>query len=246
MPSESLLITGASSDIGLAFARQVLSRPAGPLVLAHSHSGGARLQSLAEEFGDRVHLLVTDFRDVAAVKTMASKILAEFGAPTGVVHLPALRLRYERFTKFDWDRFDLDMAVQVKSAGVLLQYLLPRMAKLPRSKVLFVLSSVTRGMPPKFMSMYTVVKYAQLGLMRALAAEYASTGVRVNAISPGMVETQFLQEIAEVAVTMSAGSHPLGRNAVPEDLLGAMDFLLSGGADYITGVDLPVTGGSGC
>ena len=245
MANESLLITGASSDIGLAFARRVLSQPDGPVVLAHSHTGEARVQGLAEEFEDRVHLLKADFHDAAAIKTMASEILANFGAPTGVVHLPALRLRYERFTKFDWERFDLDMAVQVRSAGLLLQLLLPRMSKLPRSKVLFVLSSVTHGMPPKFMSMYTVVKYAQLGLMRALAAEYASTGVRVNAISPGMVETQFLQEIAEVAVTMSAGSHPLGRNAVPDDLLGAMEFLLSAGADYITGVDLPVTGGSG-
>ena len=162
-----------------------------------------------------------------------------YGAPDAVVHLPALRLTYERFTKVKWERLQTDLAVQVESAVILLQKFLPKMAKMDDARVVFVLSSVTHGMPPKYMSFYTMVKYAQLGLMRALAAEYAGTKVRVNAISPSMVETQFLADIAPVAVTMSAGASPAGRNARPEDLVAALLFLLSPGAEYMTGVDLP-------
>jgi len=164
------------------------------------------------------------FRDPDAVAAMGEQIAANWGMPTQFVHLPALRLSYECFTKFVWARFQADMSVQVQSAVILLKRCLPKMAKVPESRVLFILSSVTRATPPKFMSMYTVAKYAPLGLMRALGAEYAATEVRINAISPGMVETQFLEEIAEVALKMSASGHPLGRNAVPEDLLGAMEL----------------------
>jgi 3-oxoacyl-[acyl-carrier protein] reductase len=177
---------------------------------------------------------------------MADLIASEHGTPASIIHLPALPLSYERFTKFNWDRFDTDLAIQVQSIVLLLQRFLPKMAKLPRARVLFMLSSVVHGIPPKFMSMYTMIKYTQLGLMRSLAAEYAASTIRINAISPSMVETRFLKEIAEVAVQMSASANPQGRNATPEDLLGAIEFLLSNGSDYVHGVDIPIAAGSVC
>jgi 3-oxoacyl-[acyl-carrier protein] reductase len=174
---------------------------------------------------------------------MADDILARFGTPAQIVHLPALLLTYERLTKFDWERFQRDMAIQVQSAIVLLQRFAAKMSKMPGARFVFVLSSVTRGVPPKFMSMYTVVKYAQLGLMRAAAAEYAGTNLNINAISPGMIETRFLADLPELAVQMAAAANPKERNATPGDILGAIEFLLSPEAGYITGIDLPITGG---
>ena len=246
MPTETILITGASSDIGCALISQLLSRPEPPLILAHSFSSGERLRALKTQFSDNIQLFEADFTQAASVSAMADQIADAYGVPTGIVHLPALRLNYERFTKFKWDRFQSDMAVQVQSAVILLQRFLPKMAKLPRARVVFVLSSVVHGVPPKFMTMYTTVKYAQLGLMRSLAAEYASTPVRINAISPSMVETQFLKEIAEVAVQMSASANPQGRNATPADLLGTIELLLSSASNYIHGVDIPIAAGSVC
>lgn len=185
-----------------------------------------------------------DFSDADAVRKMSQEILERFGSPTQIVHLPALRLNYERLTRFNLERFHKDMAIQVEAAVILLQLFAPRMTKTPGSRMVFVSSSVTHGMPPKFMSMYTLVKYAQLGLMRAAAAEYAATHLTVNAVSPGMIETQFLAEIAEHIVEMSAAANPKGRNAHPEDVLGAIEFLLSPGAGYITGADIPIAAGS--
>jgi 3-oxoacyl-[acyl-carrier protein] reductase len=80
--------------------------------------------------------------------------------------------------------------------------------------------------------------------MRALASEYAGTGVSVNAISPGMVETRFLDNVPDVAKQMAAAANPRGRNATPDDVVGAMMFLLSSKVNYITGIELPVTGGA--
>jgi 3-oxoacyl-[acyl-carrier protein] reductase len=246
MAIEPVLITGASSDIGCAVLRRLLTQPDAPRILAHSFRAGDRLRALQQEFGDRIQLYEADFSQAQSVTAMADRIATDHGAPAAILHLPALPLSYERFTKFNWDRFQSDMAIQVQSIVVLLQRFLPKMAKLPRARVIFMLSSVVHGMPPRFMSMYTTTKYAQLGLMRSLAAEYAATPIRINAISPSMVETQFLKEIAEVAVQMTASSNPQGRNATPEDLLGAIELLLSPASDYIHGIDIPIAAGTVC
>ena len=244
--TEIVLITGASSDLGGTLARSLLAGDKDLILIAHSFSGGARIQALKDEFGDRVHSVTADFSDSAAVAAMSEDISIKFGTPTQIVHLPALRLNYDRLTKFDLNRFHQDIAIQVEAAVVLLKKFAPKMSKMPSARAVFVLSSVTRAMPPKFMSMYTIVKYAQLGLMRAAAAEYAASGLTVNAVSPSMIETQFVSEIADVAVKMSAAANPKGRNALPADIIGAIEFLLSPAAAYMTGVDIPVTGGSIC
>jgi len=244
MSAKPILITGASSDIGCTLVRRLLTLPDPPFVLAHSYRGAEKLSALRNEFPGRLQLYEADFSQPSSVTTMADNIASDHITPASFIHLPALPLAYERFTKFNWERFETDLTIQIRSAVILLQRFLPKMAKLPYARVIFMLSSVVHGIPPKFMSMYAIVKYAQLGLMRSIAAEYAATPVRVNAISPSMVETQFLKEIAEVAVQMSASTNPQGRNATPEDLLGAIEFLLSASSGYIHGVDIPIAAGS--
>src|SRR4051812_30931561 len=167
---ELTLVCGASSDIGVALIERLLAADGAARVLAHHHAGRERLTERLAAFGERVVPVAADFGDGAAVEALAARILEEHGAPDGLVYLPGLKLRYERFGKFDLAHFDRDFAVQVRSAIVLGKKLLPAMAKKPRAKVVFALSSVTVGVPPKFLSMYTTVKHAQLGLMRALAA----------------------------------------------------------------------------
>jgi 3-oxoacyl-[acyl-carrier protein] reductase len=246
MTNNLILVTGASSDIGLALIRRLLSAPEPPTILAHSYTGGSSIQELKSEFGDLVQPLQADFTKSTEVSAMADLITNQYGVPNRIVHMPALQVIHERFSKFPWDQFKRDMDVQVHSAMILLQRFLPKMAKMPGARVVFMLSFVTQGLPPKFMSYYTIVKYAELGVMRALAAEYASSCVRINGISPSTVETKFLRKVSDVAVQMAASASPLGRNATPQDLIGALEFLLSAGAEYMTGIDIPITAGSTC
>ncbi len=241
---ELVLITGASSDLGQDLARSLLRASTEAHILAHSFQGGSRIDALASEFPGRVIALKADLTSRDDAAALARTILAEHGVPSAFVHLPALRLKLERFTKFDWDFFERDLNIQVGSAIAMLQVLMPKMVKLPRGRVVFMLTSAVHGVPPKFSSGYTIAKYAELGLMRALAAEYATSPVRVNAVSPSMVETQFLSEMNELAVQGAASSNPLGRNATPADVTGAIQFLLSPAADYISGTVLPIAAGT--
>ncbi len=233
------LIVGASSDIGVALTHRLAAHPDPPRILAHCHSGVDRLP-----VQPGIIPLVCDLTSPDSVQSLADKIVAGYGCPDAFIHLPGLKLRYERFTKFDWQHFETDLHIQVQSAVIFLKRFLPMMAKMPAARVIFVSSSVTRGVPPKFMSMYTIVKQAQLGLMRALAAEYGESALSVNAVSPGMVETRFLENLPDMVKEMSAKSIPRQRNATPADVVNAIEFLLSSQAGYITGIELPVTGGA--
>ena len=210
MANNCILITGASSDIGTALIRRILSGSDSVSVLAHYHQSRESLEMLQPQFPERLTLIQADFSIRASVEEMAERITTHPEVVDRIVHLPALRLKMERFSKLSYKRLQEDFAVQVESILLLLQKLMPNMATMERAKVVFVLSSVVHGMPPKFMSLYTIVKYAQLGLMRALASEYAGTAVNVNAVSPSMIETDFLADIASVAVKMSAAGNPRG------------------------------------
>jgi 3-oxoacyl-[acyl-carrier protein] reductase len=247
MPRDVVLVTGASSDIGLTLLRRLLARKEKPIVIAHCHTGRGRILDLCKELGsDHIVPVEMDLTKTESFSEMLGRIESEYGIPNQFVHLPAQKLVYQRFSKFDWCHFHRDLQIQLQSAVLLLKELMPRMAQLDSARVVFLLSSITRNMPPKFLSMYTIVKYAQLGLMRSLASEYAETKVTVNAVSPSMVATRFLADVPEVAVRLSACQNPKGRNATPDDVVGAMEFLLSEGSSYITGVEIPVAAGSVC
>jgi 3-oxoacyl-[acyl-carrier protein] reductase len=249
MSRDLVLITGASSELG----RELVSRLArsggdGRIILAHYFNNR---DAIPTERG--IIPLQADFSHAEAVQKLAECILSDFGSPDKIVHLPAERLRYERFAKFDAARFDRDFAIQFRSIVTLLSAFLPVSVQTrkkpegdrrPNAKVVFALSSALLGAPPKFMSAYTATKYAMWGLMRALAAEYADSRVNVNAVSPSMIETQFLASIPAKAIEFAAASNPAGRNATTRDIVPAIEFLLSPESDYMNGANIPITGGS--
>ena len=105
-------------------------------------------------------------------------------------------------------------------------------------------SSYALGAPPKNVSAYVVAKSALGGLAKSLAVEYAASGITVNMVAPCMMETRFLADTPDLIVQAAAASNPMGRNARVEDVVPAMEFLLSEEAGFITGVSLPITGGS--
>lgn len=240
---ELLFVAGGSSDIGVALIDRLLAASPDLCVVAHHHGGAHRLAALQQRAGTRLQTVAADFSSIEAVTHMAESLTARFGLPTQLVYLPGLKLRYERFARFDLAHFDRDMTIQLRAAVALLRPLAPRMSRLARARIVFVLSSVAQDRPPKFMSMYSVVKHAQLGLMRALASEFAATGLTVNAVSPSMVRTRFLDEIPEFAKEMAAAAAPRGRLASPQEVAAVVEFLLSPAAGSMTGAALPVTAG---
>ena len=106
-----------------------------------------------------------------------------------------------------------------------------------------MLSSVTEN-AVAFMSSYTISKYALLGAVKALAAEYAGKRITVNAVSPSMVDTKFVADKPAFVKKKNLEMVPIKRLAVPEDVTRVMAFLLEDGNEYITGENFLIAGGS--
>ncbi len=234
-------MSGASSDTGTALIKRIADDYDN--VLCHYRSRPEKIDELQTKFGEKIIRLEADLSDESQTIQL-SNVVSGYGV-THFVHLPAVAIRPERFAKQPWGKFMDEMNVSVRSAVILSGKLLPAMAKAKFGRVVFMLTSYTVAEPPpKFMVPYTTSKYALLGLMKSLAAEYAGKGVAINGVSPGMMDTFFLEGTSHLIVEKNAEESPIKRNLVPEDVIGAFEFLLSKQAACITGQNLAVTAGA--
>jgi 3-oxoacyl-[acyl-carrier protein] reductase len=237
-----ILVVGASSDIGIAVLRCI--DELNVKIIAHCHRSEDKLRSLAGELKAEMLIVNADLSTDNGLHNLLTSVSANCEGPDMIIHMPASKFGYVRFKEQTWDALQAEMNLQVKSAMLILQNYLPYMVGKRQGRIVIMLSSVCIGVPPKALSMYTITKYALLGLMKSLASEYSDKNITINAISPSMVETSFLSDIPEMMVQLSAAGHPLKRNAQVEEVAPLVRFLLSDEAQYISGVNFPVTGGS--
>ncbi len=243
--AKTYLITGATSDVGHALMERLLPKMGeDDCIIAQGSSDLERIQDLCTAYPNKIKTYSVDLSSADSIAAFVDTVSTECPTPTHFVHLPALRAINTKFKKFDEARFDLDMNVQIKSAVQLCKAFVPKMAKAKFGRVLFIQTSYTIGCPPKNMAAYVMAKNALGGLAKSLAVEYASFGVTVNSVAPSMMETRFLAETPDLIVQAAAADNPMGRNCRVSDVVPAMEFLLSDEAGFITGVTLPITGGS--
>jgi len=237
---KTYLITGATSDVGYELIRTLNDGKS--KFLLQGFGDGEAIMALCAENGIDAEYFDVNLSDSEDTDRFVEKLKS--CSPTHFVHLPALRVINTKFKNFDEERFLLDMNVQVMSAVKICKTIAPKMAKVKFGRILFMATSYVLANPPKNTAAYIMAKNSVVGLMKALAVDYASNGITVNAISPSMIETKFLAETSHLIVEQAAAAHPMKRNATVKDVVPAMVFLLSDEAGYITGVNLPVTGGS--
>ncbi len=238
------LVTGASSDVGAALLERLLKKDEDSVFYAQGYGDLDTLAPLCQQYKGRVRTFDVNLAQAGDVEKFLDTVEALAGCPSHIVHLPALRVINQKFKSFDEARFALDMQVQLGSVLAICKRFLPKMAKQKRGRVLFMLTSYVIGLPPKFTAAYVTAKAALHGLAKSLAAEYAAAGITVNCVAPAMMETKFLADTPDLVVQASAEANPMGRNAKAADVAPAMEFLLSEEAGFITGVVLPITGGS--
>lgn len=238
------LITGATSDIGKAIITSLLKKEEDSKFIVTGYNDKERMGDLIEKYQSRVRYYDVDLSDSIEVNNFVQILKDNAIMPTHFVHLPALPVKNANFKNFDDERFLKDMQLQLSSAIKLCKYILPEMKKNRFGRVLFMQTSYTIGCPPQNVTAYTIVKSGIKALVKSLAVEYAKFGVTVNSVAPSMIETNFIKELNHIVVELSASNNPMGRNATVEDVVPAMEFLLSEESRYITGVTLPITGGS--
>lgn len=242
MMKHNLLILGASSDLAIALIPKISENF--QMIFAHYNQSVDELRKLQKSVSCQMELLQADFTNESETKQFMDNVVESQANITHILHCPSARPRNERFQKLTWADYSAMLDTQIRSLYYAANRFLPQMAKQRYGKVVAVLSSYTAGSPPAYLNAYITAKYAQLGFVKSLAAEYAAKSVQINAVSPSMIETKFLQNVPSLVVAQNSDSHPLKRNAAVKDIIPVIEFLLSDQNNFITGQNLLVSGGS--
>jgi 3-oxoacyl-[acyl-carrier protein] reductase len=240
LADKRVLVTGASRGIGRVVALE-LARAGAAVVACHRTEGeaAASLARELKEYGEAHRVVPADVTIDADVAALVAACHQSLGGLDGVVNNVGVdgRSPIGELAPPQWQRM-LD-------ANLTSQYRVTR-AALPLlagggSIVNLGASVATRGRPGS--AHYAAAKAGVIGLTRSLAKELGPQGIRVNAVAPGVVDTAADDDIPPPVRQMIVGMTALGRLGTPADVAGAVLYLLSDIASYVTGVVLNVDGG---
>jgi NAD(P)-dependent dehydrogenase (short-subunit alcohol dehydrogenase family) len=245
MQGKVAAITGAGSGIGAASAAAFGARGAALALIDLSEEAAEHQAELLRHKGATVRTYITDVSAPAAVADTFERIGAELGRldyafnNAGIVQPRAL---LPDIPEDAWDRV---LRVNLKSVWLCMKAQLPIMAA-QGSGAIVNSSSVGGLIGVQEMAAYSAAKHGVIGLTRTAALEFASKGVRVNAVCPGTIATPLVEEstrgrpeLKEAYVAM----HPIGRLGTPDEVGQVVAWLCSEEASFITGHALPIEGG---
>ncbi len=240
-------VTGAASGIGQAASRRLLETGWTVFGLDLARD---RLAEAHDAFGahqNRFRPIVCDVADAASV----ADAFGQMGS-TGLhaVICCAGVLRTGLLETMSIDDFDLVIKTNLRGTFLCAQKALPllRLTATTDNPARVVLLSSIAALRPKIISgAYAASKAAVSQLCRVMATEWAPSGVLVNALAPGTVDTPMVRAVSDPTVSKGyrpSGVSPIGRIAQPDDVVDVMMFLLSDAARYVTGTTIPVDGGT--
>jgi len=246
-----VVITGAGGGIGGRTA--VLAAKAGARLVLVDRDAKA-LHKIADECAGvsaaKPVVAEADVTRSGDVQAYVKSALDSFGTIDGFFNNAGIEGSIKSIVDCSEEEFDKVIAVNLKGVFLGLKYVLPVMIAKGRGSIVNTgsLASV-RGLPAT--PAYNAAKHGVLGLTRTATAEVAKTGVRVNTILPGMVNTRLLQSIVgtifegdvKSGMDFAANVAPMRRNAEPSEIGEVVVFLLSDRASFVNGVDWPVDGG---
>jgi NAD(P)-dependent dehydrogenase (short-subunit alcohol dehydrogenase family) len=234
------IVTGATGAIGSATARR-LSGAGWSLALVGRDAD--RVRAAAERLGPSAQGFVAEATDSGAVDAAFGQIVERMGPPCGLVHAVGSTLLKPAHVISDAE-FDEVLDVNLRSAFYALRAFVRAVPRGSTASIVFFSTAATRiGLMNH--EAISAAKGGVDGLVAAASATYASRGIRVNAVAPGLVRSNLTQRLTENASSLQASEamHPLGRIGDPDDVAGLAAFLITGGAEWITGQVIAVDGG---
>lgn len=239
-----ILLTGASGGIGEATALAVAEAGA-KVVIGDMLIQGEDVAAAIRKKGGQAVFLRTDVSKKEEVQRLVDTAVSEFGRLDGAFNNAAIFKSVGRTGDVPDEIWDADIAVNLTGVFYCVRAEINQMLKQGGGSIVNTASAA--GLVGfRLEAPYTASKHGVIGLTKAAALEYALDKIRVNALCPGVVDTPMIRAvIASGAVSEEnfVACEPMGRMGKPSELAGAVVFLLSDAASFVTGISMPVDGG---
>jgi gluconate 5-dehydrogenase len=234
------VVTGGGRGIGRGVALALAAEGAAVAVCARTRD---QVVAVAAEIGDRALGLTVDVTDQASCERAIAEVSDRLGAPSILVNAAGISPVRQRAERHPVDAWRDILGVNLTGSFLMTRAASPALLESGGSVVM--VSSVTGRIASPRLAAYGASKAGLTHLTRTLAREWADRGVRVNAVSPGYVETELTDAMLAVERLRAevVAATPLGRVATVEEIVPAVLFLASDEASYITGAELLVDGG---
>lgn len=239
LEGKSCLVTGGGSGIGLAVARRFAAEGARVAVMGRRAD---RLEEAAAE-SDAISAVPGDVSVADDARRVVEAIVERHGGLDVLFHAAGVIRRNERLEETTDDEWNHDMGINVGGAFNVCRFAIPHLEQ-SRGAIVLVASQLAHVAAAGYAT-YAVGKGAVLALARSLAIDLGPRGVRVNALSPGIVDTDFAYIGRDFGAVRDqiAASLPLRRVGTAEDMVGPAVFLASDESGWMTGQSLVVDGG---
>ena len=236
------IITGGRRGIGFATAEAFLREGAAVVIGASSPSSAEKAVSkLKEQYPDaKVSGISPNLSDLEDIRSAFRSVVETYGRIDILVNNAGVSER-TAFTDYTEETFDKVMDLNVKGVFNASRAVVDHMVEQGQGVILSASSMVSRYGQPSGMA-YPTSKFAVNGMTLSLARELGPKGIRVNAVAPGIIETDMMKAVPKEVIDPMVAQVPLRRLGQPEDIANAYVFLASDEASYITGVVLSVDG----
>lgn len=236
------LVTGGGTGLGLGMTRAFVQAGAQVIITGRREEV---LREAAEQLGPQVSYKVNDVTDLAGVPALVKEIETQFGQIDILVNNAGINLKKHTLEVTD-EEFSRIIQTNLNAVFTMTREVAKGMVARGSGSIIMI-TSMAAMYGLSLVPAYTASKTAVLGMTKALATDLSESGVRVNAIAPGFIESAMLFKAMDADPDRKAkviGRTPMKKFGKPEDIGYAAVYLASDAARFVTGVNLPVDGGN--
>jgi NAD(P)-dependent dehydrogenase (short-subunit alcohol dehydrogenase family) len=241
MTDRTVIVTGGTRGIGRALAEGFVLAGARVVVASRKPDACEQTAQHLRDLGGQAIGVPTHLGDIDSLEALVARTVDEFAGIDVVVNNAANALA-QPFGEMTADALAKSHDVNLRGPVFLVQAALPHLKASPHAAVINMISVGAFNFAP-FTAIYSSNKAALLSFTRSMAAEFASDGIRVNAIAPGPVDTDMMRNNTQEAIDHMAGSTLMKRLASPDEMIGAALLLASDAGSYMTGTVIIADGG---
>lgn len=238
MMGKNVLIVGASGDIGMAIAKELVNN--GYSLILHYNKNKQPIDTFCKTVNDET--VLDTIQANLSKKEDIQKLINGLVYPVDSIVYVSGMAHFGLFQDVNEKTMDEMLDLHVKAPWLITQHILPEMIKAKTGKIIFI-TSLWGNVGASHEVIYSSVKGAQNSFVKALAKEVAPSGISVNAVSPGFIDTKMNGHLLANEKEAIISEIPMNRPGLPDEIAYTVGFLMSEKANYIQGEIVKVTGG---